>query len=362
MIFCEKCFTDQEVIPVIQGIGEKGNCKICGKKNVYIYDTEKHDELSPRFEEFVDIYTPAELLPETFPRAEVKMLKTEIVQNWSIFNKLDEANVYKILTAICKDKYEYNAELFDKPVAISEFYDSEYLEKHSLLTTNSWEDFVDALKSKNRFHTHYVNLELLATFCSYIRKAYKAGTKFYRCRISGADGIEAENMGAPPRHMVPDGRANAKGIRCLYLSDSIETTIYETRAGAYDYVTVGCFELKEDIIVADLKRINQISPFIDELDSKELAINKEHLNKINVEMSKIMRRSDSVLDYVPTQYITDFIKSIVHDGEKEYSGIEYNSVMHEGGYNLAIFEPELFECKETEIYRINTVDYRKEKL
>ena len=43
----------------------------------------------------------------------------------------------------------------------------------------------------------------------------------------------------------------------------------------------------------------------------EYAINKEHLNKINDEMGKIMRRSDSALDYVPTQYITDFVKSII---------------------------------------------------
>lgn len=84
------------------------------------------------------------------------------------------------------------------------------------------------------------------------------------------------------------------------------------------------------------------------------AINKEHLNKINDEMGKITRRSDSALDYVPTQYITDFVKSIIHDGKAEYAGIEYKSVMHSGGDNLA-----LFECIGTEVYGIDTIDYRK---
>lgn len=228
-----------------------------------------------------------------------------------------------------------------------------------MLTTNSWDDFVIALKTKNRFHTHSINLELFSTFCSYIRKHYKKGSLFYRCRISGEDGIACQEMGAPPASMTPDGRANARGIKCLYLGDSEETTIYETRAGAYDFVTVGCFELKEDIIVADLKCINTISPFMDELDAKELAINKEHLNKINNEMSKVMRRSDSILDYVPTQYIADFIKSRMHEGKEEYKGIEYKSVMNPDGYNLAVFNPELFECVETKIYRIDTIDYRK---
>lgn len=32
--------------------------------------------------------------------------------------------------------------------------------------------------------------------------------------------------------------------------------IYEVRAGTYDYVMVGKFELKEDSVVVDLKKIN----------------------------------------------------------------------------------------------------------
>lgn len=45
--------------------------------------------------------------------------------------------------------------------------------------------------------------------------------------------------------------------------------------------------MKKDIIVVDLKRINQISPFIEGLDCLEYAINKGHLKKINNEMGKI---------------------------------------------------------------------------
>ena len=70
-------------------------------------------------------------------------------------------------------------------------------------------------------------------------------------------------------------------------------------------------------------------------------------------MIKIMRRSDSDLDYVPTQYITDFVKSIIHDGVPEYAGIEYKSVMHREGYNLALFNPELCECIDTDVYKVH---------
>lgn len=359
MIFCEKCFRDTEVISVIRNKDEVGECPLCKSKNVHIYDTDKYEDLSILFDELLSIYTPVSLLPKSYPKSETRLLKSELMNNWNIYNKRSESDIYHMITTICREKYEYDAELFDQPVGIRELYDQNYLMEHSLLTTNSWEDFVNALKTKNRFHTHYIDLNLLERFCSYIRKPYKAGTIFFRCRISSEDGIPFEEMGAPPIEKTTEGRANAKGIRCLYLSDSVETTIYETRAGAYDYVTVGKFELKKDIIVVDLKKINQISPFIDGLDCLEYAINKEHLNKINNEMGKIMRRSDSALDYVPTQYITDFVKSIVRDNEQEYAGIEYKSVMHSQGYNLAVFDPDIFECIETKVYGIDMIDYRK---
>lgn len=359
MVICERCFCDTEVISVIRNKAEIGDCPLCKCKNVHIYDTDKYEDLSMMFDELISIYTPVSLLPDSYPKSDTRLLKTELINNWNIFNKKSESDVYNIITAICKEKYEYNAELFDQPVGIQELYDQEYLSKHSLLTTNSWDDFVEALKTKNRFHTHYVDLNLLERFCSYIRKPYKMGEMFYRCRISTEEGIPIEEMGAPPIDKTTDGRANARGIRCLYLGDTAETTIYEARAGAYDYVTVGKFRLKKDIIVVDLKKINQISPFLEGLDCLEYAINKEHLNKINDEMGKIMRRSDSALDYVPTQYITDFVKSIIHDDVAEYAGIEYKSVMHSDGYNLALFDPDLFECVETEVYGIDTIDYRK---
>lgn len=213
------------------------------------------------------------------------------------------------------------------------------------------------MKTTNRFHSHYINLELLKKFCTFIRKPYKTGELFYRCRIGDSDGSDIYSMSAPDSSKTVNGRANSKGIRCLYLADDIETTIHETRAGEYDYVTIGTFRLKKNIIVVDLKRINRISPFIEGLDAKEYALNKETLNKINFELGKTLRRSDSDLDYLPTQYISDFIKSIKHNNVNEYSGIEYNSVMYEKGYNLAIFDPELFECINTEVYRIENVTY-----
>ena len=37
----------------------------------------------------------------------------------------------------------------------------------------------------------------------------------------------------------------------------------------------------------------------------------------------------------------------------------YKSVMHSEGYNLALFDPDLCECVDTQVYGIDTIDYRK---
>ncbi len=116
----------------------------------------------------------------------------------------------------------------------------------------------------------------------------------------------------------------------------------------------------QDIVVVDLKAIDHISPFIEGFDKLEHAINKEHLNRINMEIGRALRRSDSVLDYIPTQYIADFIKSILHEGKPEYAGIEYNSTINLTGQNLAIFYPELFVCTDVEVYHIEELEYKKE--
>ena len=47
---------------------------------------------------------------------------------------------------------------------------------------------------------------------------------------------------------------------------------------------------------------------------------------------------------------------------QEYAGIEYKSVMHNGGNNLAIFDPDLFECTNTKVYGIDSIDYTKHLL
>lgn len=364
MKFCSNCIDDTELKPIIEGLGRVENsCPICKKRNAIIYDTDFDTRLNESFEHLLDIYTPADMLPPDFPTTEKNMLSSELIDRWHIFSvMMNPTDVYNIIRSICSEKYADNPRLFDAPIGIAELTDDEFLEKHSMLRKNTWSDFVDSVKNQNRFHTTHIDLTILERYCTFIRKVYKKGSTFFRARISSEDGMLPIEMGAPPSVEASAGRANSAGIRCLYLSSDQDTSIQEIRAGVFDYVSVGRFELTQDIVIVDLKKINYISPFIEECNLLDHAINKEPLNKINLEIGRALRRSDSALDYVPTQYIAEFIKSISYDNHSEYSGIEYNSTINPSEQNIAIFYPDLFTCTDVDLFHIRDLHYDKEKL
>lgn len=365
MIFCECCFKDKTIAAIISSVSlaPRGQCPLCKAKDVFLYDTERQADLTLYFEEFLKIYTLDNELPSSYPKAEKVSIIDDIKHRWNIFSEsLTRQNMYDILTSICPELYETSPELFDNMVGLPELYDSAYLFEHAMLKNNDWDAFVNEIKTKNRYHSQLINFEILEKYCTFIRKTYKAGACFYRGRISEKNGFLPEDMSAPPPGRSSEGRANARGITCLYLANDVETTLHEVRAGVFDYVSVGKFVSKKDITVVDLRAITNISPFVDDLDYLDHAINKQYLEKLNTEMSKPLRRSDSTLDYVPTQYIVDFIKSITHDNKQEYDGIEYNSTTNPGGYNLAIFNPDIFDCIEVAVYDIEKLQYTSKKI
>jgi hypothetical protein len=349
MICCDRCFKDVEIKAIIKGINVTGNCETCIKRNVYIYNTEQNDELVDNFNGLLEIYTPIASLPDDYPREKANLLKDELNDRWQIFN-IDKDKIYTLVRSICHEKYSEIPELFDSPIGITALYQNKYLEENSLIKTHAWEHFVEEIKTVNRFHTNLINTKVLEMFCEYTKTSYRRGEVFYRGRISPEEGYTIDMMGGPPPGKASDGRANPLGISCLYIASDIETTLHEIRASVYDYVSIGKFELLEDIDVVDFIALDRISPF-SAIDIELHAVNKEHLRKISNEIAKPLRRSDSSLDYLPTQYITEFVKS------KGHEGIRYNSTRNEKGFNLAVFNQELFECKEVNVFDVKGIKY-----
>lgn len=365
MIICSNCFKDPEIASIISRTQATGVCPICGSHGVNLYNTETDDALSGFFDNFLSIYTPQADLPDDYPIQDLDTLGAYLANDWNIFSDIGTEAIIQIVKTLSPTVFEDMPSLFEGLVGIAEKYDIDYLEKHSILRTQKWSDFVEAIKHKNRFHSNLINTEILYQYCIYIQKQIEVSKRrYYRGRIAHSKkGFTQSEMGPPPPDSATDGRANSAGISRLYLTYDRETTLHEIRAAEFDYVTIATFKPTSVINVVDLKRIGEISPFSPDVDCTALAINREHLKKINLEMGRTMRRGDSALDYLPTQYICDFVMSIKDiDGNYMFDGIEYQSAMRDGGANLAIFYPEKFKCTFCRTYEVKKLVYRKEKV
>lgn len=346
---CIRCFKDPEIKDIVKGCNLKGNCDFCGNTDVYVCDINNED-LKDNFERLLDVYCPVSDIKGNFPREQADLMKNILTLRWDIFN-LKANEVYLFLTALLSEKYEEEPKLFDEPVWIKGSVQEEYLNQYSILGKFQWKDFVDEIKTKNRFHTTIINKEIFRKVLEVSCKEYEVGTEFFRARIwTEGVGFSTDEMGPPPPKKATAGRANPEGISCLYLADSLDTTLHETRAGVYDFITVGTFILKEKITIVDLTSIDKISPFLI-ADIDLLAANLEHLRKIGDEISRPLRKHDSSLDYLPTQYICDYIKSI------GYAGIKYKSTMCSNGMNFAIFDKDLLDCVDVSDYDIDSLKY-----
>lgn len=349
MYCCVKCFNDYEIRSII-GTNTRGKCDLCNQNNVYVCDVKTSGALKESFERLLETYTPITNMDQDFPRDRADLLKNILANEWAIFN-LKPEKIYTFLIDLFPEKYEEEPSIFDSPVGIKGSVQEDYLTQYSILGTSNWEDFVKEIKISNRFHTTIINKEILQNVLRASCKNYSAGAEFYRARIwTNNIGFDKNNIGAPPAGRASAGRANPEGISCLYLANSIKTTLHETRAGLYDFATVGKFLLNDEIRVVDLSAIDKLSPFnVDNIDL--LAANSEHLKKIGYEISRPLRKHDSRLDYLPTQYICDYVKSI------GFNGIQYKSTMCTDGINIAVFDEKKFSCIETYDFDINAINY-----
>ncbi|WP_313185095.1 RES family NAD+ phosphorylase [Lacrimispora sp.] len=357
MLIGINCFRDIELRSIIGHPNIKGICEITGEIDVAVYDTDEDNIIKDYISEILNIYSPASDLPNDFPIENLNYIEHILFEEWEIFNTSRE-NIKRIVIEICKDIYTQDSLFFTEKVGMEKLCDFEFLRRNSLLRESSWEKFMSSIKNINRFHSNHINLELLNEFlCSpqMQRIVPKDSDGFFRARISDENGIKKEEMGPPPAKKATAGRANSAGISCLYLSNNIVTTLHEIRARDLDHVSMASFKPCRELNIVDLSNLDNISPFSQgSFDYEWFAINMSILKKISTEIAKPLRRQDSDLDYLPAQYISDFVKSLGFDG------ICYRSSLNKGGLNYAFFDYKKFKCIDVKLYHIKSMNYEVE--
>ncbi|MGF9975328.1 RES domain-containing protein [Viridibacillus arvi] len=351
---CENCFEDLYLVTKIRENDERGNCEYCDNENVFIIDV---DQLTQYFERLFKHYDSTEPYEHFHPAIHDDpsefgdMLITLINEDWNIFSYeiegtgKDETLLFDILNAnkICNDPLDYidPYNLYSRMTKAFTFvHPLEDWEK-------TWETFKEELKHTNRFFPG-TQEEVFNNFDDvlyYRTTILSEGLTLYRARM-GEHPID--KMMTPPVDLAKAGRANPKGISYLYCAIDEPTCVAEIRPWKGSKITVAQIELKKELRVVNLLR-GQLCPFLFDSPYKVLEIDKL-LSHFSQELSTPVDPDKSEIEYLPTQYITELIKT------KGFDGIMFKSAMGPK-YNIVLFDENNAKVKEIETLIVNDIIY-----
>lgn len=154
----------------------------------------------------------------------------------------------------------------------------------------------------------------------------------------------------PLPNSATEGRANPKGIPCLYLATDCKTAMSEVRPWIGKKISLAKFQTVRDLrIVACNQAATQGVPLIVGEISKE---KREELlwAEIGKAFSEPISPDDSTADYAPTQLLCEYFKTLGLDG------VAYKSRLGEGD-NLALFDLDSAEVIETSLHKASGVSF-----
>ncbi len=168
-------------------------------------------------------------------------------------------------------------------------------------------------------------------------------TRLLRARFQEPDTklTSPQDLGPPPKSRANQAnRMSPAGIPIFYACDKPETALRETAKEAGRFV-IGEFKTRRPAVILDLTDIPSIpSLFAVISDSVEFRPREvlSFLNHIADEISKPVQRDDRVhVEYIPTQVVTEFVRSKLTREGVRIDGIKYRSAVHPEYASYVIF-------------------------
>ncbi len=280
-----------------------------------------------------------------------------------------------------------------------------------------WQDFREEILHKNRYFPQSPLVEKIKELAPYATIEYGAGFKLYRCReISTEDifetdfvkdsinfvkrelqdmnltdddfknssmlstiitrliekpgieetildryckkledhddfwGFKEADSDAPPCDKTKSMRANPKGISYLYVAEDIDTSLMEMRPQLGTSYSIATIEITKPIKLFDFSG--------ETVKKDETSVIKYSRTVLN-QMFSQTNYGDS-LEYIPTQYLCEYIKL------QGFDGIRYSSSLSKEGKNIVLFnvddKDKKYKIIKTEIYGINSIKIDSSKM
>ena len=221
-----------------------------------------------------------------------------------------------------------------------------------------YKNFVRKLMHEERFFNEHPLLTKMEEGFSSYTGFVEEGCILYRARIvdvkirnnylreNGFRGFNKEHSFVPPQKSAKENRASPAGIVYLYVAENEHTAIAEVRPSMLDEISVARIKVLQRLKILDLSFNFPVEILLPHKGSHTLTIlAKEYMVPLDIK--------DNNGGYLPTQLITEFIRK----HEFGFDGIRYNSSLDLGGKNLVIFNYKKCEPVESDIYKVNLIEY-----
>ena len=330
---CPECFGDRhlrkDIIP-FKSI-EIGRCSYCESENVPVLAPS---QLSGKFELLIEAYRPD---PKGI------LLVQWFREDWGLFDhaRIDDSRAKDLLAEILDD-----GEIVRQPFSPSGIPVADRLSELGQLR--------DELMYRNRFFPAVdIDLDRLKGLLGHLKiEADEVPGSWYRARIQSDDTVfTIGEMGSPPRRTASHGRANPAGIPYLYLGSTPTTAVSEIRPHTGEIACVADFKTPHDLRFVDLRRPKKmVSPFVlaDAEDIGRMRSDLPFLEQLGEELTRPVVPQAAAIDYIPSQYVCEFIKKCGFDG------VIYRSSVSDG-INLALFDPARAESGDVMQYQVTRV-------
>ena len=196
----------------------------------------------------------------------------------------------------------------------------------------------------------FQNYSILSTILTGL--AWKPGIKEriktqYKKVVDESDsfwGFKAEENDAPPANNTKSMRVNPEGISYLYAAEDIDTALIEMRPQYGQTYSVASIEITNTVKLFDFT--NETKRNVNEED--KYVFSRTVLDKMCSD-----RNYGNPLDYIPTQFICEYIKL------QGFDGIIFHSSLSQGGKNVVLFATDDLNKKYkiigTDVYGINNI-------
>lgn len=331
---CAKCFGDYRVRDNLISMCHptRGACDYCGTRNT---DCVVPKDLAQWFEPLISTY---EVVDDGVPI--IGLLREE----WDMFrgSGMNDASAKELLADVLDDG-EIVRKLFS-PIVNEEDSNLQH-----------WDDLRDEMMHRNRwFLDKPMDMERMEELLSRLIASSTSldDVTWFRARLMNSDiPYEIGEMGAPPRHLAAHGRANPAGIPYLYLGSTQATAVAELRPHTGENACVAEFTIP-DLQFADLRNPRQlISPLLgDEAEIIRLRADLPLLEKLGDELTRPVQPRGAPYEYIPTQYLCEYIKT------RGFDGVIYrSSVSSDDGINLALFDPSVTSVRSIQQVSVEQV-------